>query len=115
MAIALEVIVVIQFILTRGLIAIIVKCFHEDKPFNDSIIEQIAADQIDINDQRDLAALGYLTVGKRFDNDVNEILMTVLMVGKEYGLTLACARCHDHKFDPIPTADYPAWRVRQLA
>ena len=52
----------------------VIRAFNEDKPFNDFIIEQIAADQVDINDQRDLAALGYLTVGKRFDNDVNEII-----------------------------------------
>ena len=86
----------------------VIRAFNEDKPFNDFIIEQIAADQVDINDQRDLAALGYLTVGKRFDNDVNEIIDDRIdVVGKGFmGLTLACARCHDHKFDPIPTADY---------
>ena len=86
----------------------VIRAFNEDKPFNDFIIEQIAADQVDINDQRDLAALGYLTVGKRFDNDVNEIIDDRIdVVGKGFmGLTLACARCHDHKYDPIPTADY---------
>ena len=86
----------------------VIRAFNTDKPFNQFIREQIAADQLDLDDERDLAALGYLTVGKRFMNDVNEVIDDRIdVVGKGFmGLTLACARCHDHKFDPIPTADY---------
>ena len=86
----------------------VIRAFNDDKPFNQFIREQIAADQLDLDDERDLAALGYLTVGKRFMNDVNEVIDDRIdVVGKGFmGLTLACARCHDHKFDPIPTADY---------
>ena len=86
----------------------VIRAFNTDKPFTQFIREQIAADQLDLDDERDLAALGYLTVGKRFMNDVNEVIDDRIdVVGKGFmGLTLACARCHDHKFDPIPTADY---------
>ena len=73
------------------------------------MIEQIAADQLPRNgDNRSLAALGFLTVGRRFLLDQNEIIddrIDVVTRGL-LGLTVTCARCHDHKFDPIPTADY---------
>ena len=54
-----------------------------------------------------LAALGFLTVGKRFQNPNDTIDERIDTVSKAtLALTVACARCHDHKFDPIPTADY---------
>ena len=54
-----------------------------------------------------LAALGFLTVGKRFVNVNDTIDERIDTLSKAtLGLTVACARCHDHKFDPIPTADY---------
>src|SRR5581483_9070528 len=59
-------------------------------------------------DKSKLAALGFLTVGKRFmgvENDVIYDRIDVVSKGL-LGLTVACARCHDHKFDPIPTKDY---------
>ena len=55
-----------------------------------------------------LAALGYLTVGSHFMGNVHDIVddrIDVVTRGL-MGLTVTCARCHDHKFDPIPTADY---------
>jgi mono/diheme cytochrome c family protein len=89
----------------------VVRAFNEDKPYNQFIIEQIAADKLDLGeDKRSLAALGFLTLGRRFLNVQNDIIddrIDVVTRGT-LGLTVACARCHDHKFDPIPTKDYYA-------
>jgi cytochrome c553 len=60
-----------------------------------------------LNPSSNLAALGFLTVGKRFPNPNDTIDERIDALGKStMALTVACARCHDHKFDPIPTADY---------
>src|SRR5206468_8952651 len=73
------------------------------------IIQQIAADLLPLGeDKRPLAALGFLTVGRRFLNNVHDITddrIDVVCRGT-MALTVGCARCHDHKFDPIPTKDY---------
>lgn len=87
----------------------VIRAFNEDLPFDRFIVEQIAADQLKPGeDNRSLAALGFLTVGRRFINNENDIIddrIDVVCRGI-MGLTTACARCHDHKFDPIPTQDY---------
>ena len=89
----------------------VVRSFNEDKPYTDFIIEQLAADKIPgigPNDSR-LAALGFLTVGERFPNANDIINDRIDVVSKGFlGLTVVCARCHDHMFDPIPTRDYYA-------
>jgi hypothetical protein len=88
----------------------VIRAFNEDLPYDQFLVRQIAADRLptDADDNRDLAALGFLTVGRRFLNDQNDIIddrIDVVTRGL-MGLTVACARCHDHKYDPIPTADY---------
>jgi hypothetical protein len=87
----------------------VIRAFNEDLPYNQFIKEQIAADLLpDTGDKRSLAALGYLTLGRRFVNNINDIIddrIDVVCRGM-MGLTVACARCHDHKFDPIPSRDY---------
>ena len=87
----------------------VIRAFNTDKPFDRFIIEQIAADKIDTNaDKRDLAAMGFLNVGNRFNNNIHDITDDRIDVVTRgfMGLTVVCARCHDHKYDPIPTADY---------
>jgi mono/diheme cytochrome c family protein len=87
----------------------VIRSFNEDKPYDRFLIEQIAADRLPLGDDpKPLAALGFLTVGRRFLNDNNEIIddrIDVVTRGL-MGFSVTCARCHDHKFDPIPTEDY---------
>lgn len=87
----------------------VIRAFNEDLPYDQFIKQQLAADLLpDNGDKRALAALGYLTLGRRFVNNINDIIddrIDVVCRGT-MGLTVTCARCHDHKFDPIPTRDY---------
>jgi len=85
----------------------VIDAFNEDKPFDRFILEQIAADQLDLGeDKKELAALGFLTLGKLMTKeDLIDDQIDVVTRGLQ-GLTVTCARCHDHKSDPIPTADY---------
>ena len=87
----------------------VIAALNSDLGYDQFIIQQIAADQLPLGDERrSLAALGFLTVGRRFLLDQNEIIddrIDVVCRGL-MGLTVTCARCHDHKYDPIPTEDY---------
>jgi hypothetical protein len=87
----------------------VIRSFNEDKPFDRFILEQLAADKLDLgDDKRPLAAMGFLTLGRRFLNSTPDIIddrIDVVTRGL-MGLTVQCARCHDHKFDPVPIADY---------
>jgi len=90
----------------------LINAFNQDLPYNQFIKMQLAADRVlgieTSDDKRSLAALGYLTLGRRFINNTQDIIddrIDVTMRGFQ-GLTVGCARCHDHKFDPIPTQDY---------
>ena len=87
----------------------VIRSFNEDKPYDRFILEQLAADKLSLGaDKRPLAALGFLTLGRRFLGNTQDIIddrIDVVTRGL-MGLTVTCARCHDHKFDPIPTADY---------
>jgi hypothetical protein len=87
----------------------VIEALNTDKPYDQFIIEQLAADRLpDLSkDDPRLAALGFITVGKRFDNNDDTIDERIDTTSKAFlGLTVSCARCHDHKFDPIPAADY---------
>jgi hypothetical protein len=89
----------------------VIRAFNDDKPFNQFITEQLAADQLPLGEDKSaLAAMGFLTLGRRFLNNQNDIIDDRIDVVSRglLGLTVACARCHDHKFDPIPTRDYYA-------
>ncbi len=87
----------------------VIDALNTDKPYDRFVIEQLAADKLpDIKpDDARLAALGFITIGKRFDNIDDTIDERIDTTTKAFlGLTVACSRCHDHKFDPIPAADY---------
>ncbi len=88
----------------------VIRSLNEDKPYNVFIIEQLAADKLPASAKNptNLCALGFLTLGDRFQGMQNDIINDRIdVVTKGFlGLTVTCARCHDHKFDPIPTKDY---------
>ncbi len=87
----------------------VIRSFNEDLPYNRFLLEQLAADQLELgDDKRPLAAMGFLTLGPRFMNNTHDVLddrIDVVTRGL-LGLTATCARCHEHKYDPIPTEDY---------
>ena len=89
----------------------VIRSFNADLPYDQFIIQQLAGDQVATpQDQRPLAALGFLTLGRRFLNSQPDIMddrIDVVCRGL-MGLTVTCARCHDHKFDPITQKDYYA-------
>ena len=89
----------------------VINAFNEDRPYDQFILEQLAADKLPSaqSDKTKLAALGFLTVGERFRNQNDVINDRIDVVTKGFlGMTVTCARCHDHMFDPIPTEDYYA-------
>ncbi|MCA8985379.1 MAG: PSD1 domain-containing protein [Planctomycetaceae bacterium] len=89
----------------------VIKALNEDLPYDQFLREQLAADLLpEKRTDEALAALGFLTVGNRFLNRVQDILDDRIDVTTRglMGVTLACCRCHDHKFDPLEAADYYA-------
>ena len=89
----------------------VVRALNEDLPYDHFIRQQLAADRLPGNDPRNLAALGFLTLSRgglgvtreeKLDDKIDVVSRGLL------GLTVSCARCHNHKFDPIPTRDYYA-------
>jgi hypothetical protein len=89
----------------------VVKALNDDLPYDRFLLLQLAADQVvdrDGPERAHLAAMGFLTLGRRFlgvTHDIIDDRIDVVTRGT-MGLTVACARCHDHKYDPITTADY---------
>ena len=86
----------------------VIDAFNNDLPYDQFIREQLAADYLEIPaDNKSLAALGFITVGRKYlgrpetvDDQVDVVTRGLM------GLTVSCARCHDHKYDAIPTEDY---------
>ncbi len=96
----------------------VIKSFNDDKPYDRFVREQLAGDEIAPNDSESLIATGYLRHGgyeynqrdvpkqwSQMLDDVTDVTGDVFL-----GLSMGCARCHDHKFDPILQADY--YRLR---
>jgi mono/diheme cytochrome c family protein len=87
----------------------VIRAFNEDVPYDQFIMHQLAADRMDLGeDKRPLAALGFLTLGRHFLGNIHDITddrIDVVTRGLQ-ALTVSCARCHDHKYDPIPSSDY---------
>jgi hypothetical protein len=99
----------------------VIRAFNQDKPYDQFIQEQLAGDLL--TDTGDLAttferwtATGFLTLGAKMLAEDDPVKMEMDIVDEQLdttgraflGLTIGCARCHDHKFDPIPQADYYA-------
>jgi cytochrome c553 len=98
----------------------VVKAFNRDKPYDQFVREQIAGDLLpadgDAAKAEQLVATGFLAIGPKSLNERNRLQFEMDVIDEQIdtltqaflGVTVACARCHDHKFDPIPTADYYA-------
>jgi hypothetical protein len=86
----------------------LIRSFNEDLPYDRFLQFQLAADHMVGSNDPNLAAMGFLTVGRRFLGNIHDIIddrIDTLTRGT-MGLTVACARCHDHKFDPVLQKDY---------
>jgi len=95
----------------------VIDAFNEDKPFDQFIHEQIAGDLMEGGDDYSrLIATGFLALGPKVLAEKDIVKMEMDIIDEQIdvfsqaflGMTIACARCHDHKFDPIFTADYYA-------
>ena len=94
----------------------VIDSFNRDKPYDQFIREQLAGDLLPADSETERAertiATGFIATSRRFGVHPEMYLTiedTIDVTGRALlGLTLSCARCHDHKFDPIPTQDYYA-------
>ncbi|MBC8115489.1 MAG: PSD1 domain-containing protein [Candidatus Saccharimonas sp.] len=98
----------------------VVNAFNTDKPYDQFLVEQLAGDLLPAASEaqriENLTATGFLAIGARVlaEPDVRKLEMDIIdeqldTLGKAFlGMTFGCCRCHDHKFDPVPTADYYA-------
>ncbi|MFM8727196.1 MAG: DUF1549 and DUF1553 domain-containing protein, partial [Planctomycetaceae bacterium] len=87
----------------------VIRSLNNDQPFDQFIQQQLAADRMPgADDPTQLAAMGFLTLGRRFLNNSHDIIddRIDLVTRGLMGLTVSCARCHDHKYDPVSQADY---------
>jgi hypothetical protein len=95
----------------------VIQAFNDDKPYERFLREQVAGDLLpaatEAQRHEQAIATGYLAIARRFGSNAGEFHLTIEDVIDNFGktalgLSLGCARCHDHKFDPVPTADYYA-------
>src|SRR5439155_13853991 len=95
----------------------VIDSFNNDKPYDRFVKEQIGGDELYPDDPPSMSGTGFYTVGPNRDmlykvediNRVETLIDWVDTTGSVFlGLTVGCARCHDHKFDPIPQRDYMA-------
>ena len=89
----------------------VIRAFNDDLPYDEFLLQQLAADQLDLGKNKQaLAGLGFLTVGRQFENNIHDTLDDRIdaVTRGMMALSVSCARCHDHKYDPIPTRDYYA-------
>ncbi len=93
----------------------VIEAFNQDLPYDEFVRLQLAADLLTPEDATDDVALGFIGLGPKYYRRNSPEVMAdewedrVDVVSRGFlGLTVACARCHDHKFDPIPTEDYYA-------
>ncbi|MDB6123096.1 MAG: hypothetical protein JWQ71_2089 [Pedosphaera sp.] len=95
----------------------VINAFNKDLPYDEFLREQIAGDLLPAKTDEEkfdnIIATGYLAISRRFGSRAAEFHLTIEdtidNVGKAMlGLSVSCARCHDHKFDPIPNSDYYA-------
>jgi hypothetical protein len=98
----------------------VITSFNQDKPYDRFIREQIAGDLLPAKTAAErnegIIATGFLAIGTKALNEKNPEIFQMDVVDDQVdvtsravlGLTASCARCHDHKFDPIPTSDYYA-------
>jgi hypothetical protein len=87
----------------------VIRAFNEDLPYDQFVQDQLAADLAGPQLPRwRLAALGFLTLGRLFDNNPHDQIDDQIDTTTRgfMGLTVACARCHDHKYDAVTQADY---------
>ena len=98
----------------------VIDAFNKDKPYDQFVKEQIAGDLLPVDSDEEwtenLLATGFLTLGPKTLTEQNPIQFYLDQIDEQIdvttrvflGTSVACARCHDHKFDPIPQADYYA-------
>jgi hypothetical protein len=94
----------------------VIESFNDDKPYDQFVREQLAGDELDASDDEMLVAAGFHRLGavrrnagnQNVASSRNEVLTerTNIIGSALLGLTIGCARCHDHKFDPLPQSDY---------
>jgi hypothetical protein len=86
----------------------LIQSFNTDKPYDRFVMEQLAGDEIAPESDDAMIATGFLRLGPEGggnrDDAIDDLIATTSLTFM--GMTVACARCHNHKFDPIPQADY---------
>ena len=87
----------------------VIRSLNQDMPYDEFVKRQLAADQMPgSDDPSQLAAMGFLTLGRRFLNNPHDIIDDRIDVVSRglLGLTVSCSRCHDHKYDPLTQSEY---------